>query len=110
MPAIAEEAPALINAGPPALVLVADITAFALLTIGWLLLGLAFLRSRAYPRWAAVLLMVGSVAAFFPVPFSVIPFGAAVAWTGFSLLQGGSSESRVAAPSRETAEGRARVR
>ena len=35
-----------------------------------------------------VLLMVGSVLAFFPFPFTAIPFGLAVAWIGLSLLSG----------------------
>ncbi len=96
VPALAEEAPALVEAGPPALVLFADITASALLTIGWVLLGWAFLRSRVYPRWAAVLLMVGAVIAFFPITFSLAPFGVAVAWVGFSLLSGRVGESGAA--------------
>ena len=110
VPAIAAEAPALINARPPALVLAADITAFALFAIGWFLLGLALLRSRSYPRWAAVLLMVGAVAAFFPLPFSVIPFGVAVAWMGLSLLSGRSSVVGATAPTGVATEERTRVR
>ncbi|MDP8972519.1 MAG: hypothetical protein M3N45_04930 [Actinomycetota bacterium] len=109
VPALAELAPDLVEAGPPPLVMFADVTAFALLTLGWLLLGLAFLRSRVYPRWAAILLMVGAVIAFFPLPFSMVPFGAAVAWAGFSLLSEGAPWSG-AAPARGTTEGGARVR
>jgi hypothetical protein len=112
LPVLAEEAPALIEGSPPALVMFSTITAFSLMTIGLLLLGWAFLRYRVYPRWAAVLLMVGAVIALFPVPFSMVPLGAAVAWIGFSLLSGRSSESGTAAPSASgsAAEGRARVR
>ncbi len=109
LPVLAEEAPALAESAPPPFVMSATITAFALMTIGWMLLGVAFLRYRVYPRWAAVLLMVGAVLALFPLPFSMIPFGAAVAWMGLSLLSGMSSES-AAAPGREATGGsRARV-
>lgn len=110
VPALAEEAPALVEAGPPPLVMFGIVVSFALLAVGWLLLGLASLRSRAYPRWAAVLLMVGAVLAFFPLPFSMVPFGVAVAWMGSSLLSGGASESGAAAPNREASGDRARVR
>ena len=48
VPTLAEIAPELVDAGPPPLVMFADITAFSLLTLGWLLLGLAFLSSRVY--------------------------------------------------------------
>ena len=61
---------------------------FGLFSLGWLLFGEAVRRTRTYPRGAAVLLMVGSVLAFFPFPFTAIPFGLAVAWMGLSLLSG----------------------
>jgi len=86
VPALAREVPELVEAGPPGLVMFGEVLSFGLFSLGWLLFGVAVLRTRTYPRAAAVLLMVGSVLAFFPFPFTVIPFGLAVAWMGLSLL------------------------
>ena len=111
IPSLATQAPELLESAPPPLVLVSSIVSGVLFSLGWLLLGLAALRARAYPRWAAVLLMVGAVLAFISLPFTFVPFGAAVAWMGVSLPSGGRSlESGTAAPSREASGGRARVR
>lgn len=88
VPALARLEPELVEAGPPGLVLFGILLSFAVFSVGWLLFGVAALRTRAYPRVAAVVLMVGAVLAFFPVPFSTIPFGVAVAWMGLSLLSG----------------------
>ena len=98
-PALARDAPELLGTDPPPIILVANSASFALLALGWLLLGLTVLRARVYPRVVAVLLMVGAVLAFFPLPFSTVVFGLAVAWMGSALLTG-----RV-----ETVQGRARV-
>ncbi len=87
-PALAEEYPALVEAGPPPFIEFGITVSFVLLTLGWLLFGLAVLRARVYPRVVAVLLMVGAVLAFFPLPFSTVVFGLAVAWMGFTLLMG----------------------
>ena len=100
VPALAKEAPALVEAGPPPLVMFGVVASLALLAIGWVLLGLAFLRSRVYPRWAAMLLMVGAVLAFLPLPFSTIPFGAAVAWIGMLSLSPSGRGASAERPSR----------
>lgn len=86
--ALASQAPELVDAGPPGFVLFGVILSFAAFSVGWLLFGVAALRTRAYPRAATVLLMVGAVLAFFPFPFTTIPFGVAVAWMGLILLSG----------------------
>lgn len=62
------------------------ILAFLLVVLGWLLFGVATLRARVYPRWAAVLLVVGVVVSFFPIPLSGVVFSVAVAWMGFVLF------------------------
>jgi hypothetical protein len=54
------------------------------------LLGAATLRARTYPRWAAVLLMIGGVVAFVPVPLAGTVFSVAIAWLGLVLFTGGS--------------------
>lgn len=109
IPAMAEQAPELLEAAPPPLVFAAGMISSVLFSLGWLLLGLAALRARAYQRWAAVLLMIGAVLAFVSLPFTFVLFGAAVAWMGFSLLsvRGGGSE---ASSTRDAVGGGARVR
>ena len=61
---------------------------FALLAVGWLLFGVAALRARVYPRAAAIVLMVGAVINFLPVPLSGIVLDVAIAWLGFILFTG----------------------
>jgi hypothetical protein len=86
--ALAGTAPELYEAGPPGLVLFGLVLSFVLFSLGWLLFGVAVLRSRTYSRGSAILLMAGAVLAFFPFPFTFIPFGLAVSWMGSSLLLG----------------------
>lgn len=87
VPALARAEPALAESAPPLLVNVGDILSWGLLTVGWLLFGVAALRAGAYPRPAAILLIVGAVIVFLPLPFSAVPFGVALAWMGLGLLQ-----------------------
>jgi len=48
----------------------------------------AALRARGYPRWVALLLIVGAVLFVVPLPLSTAPFGIAVALMGSTLLAG----------------------
>ncbi len=84
-PALATQAPELAEAelGLPGFILV-----FLFGALGWVLFGVATLRARVYPRWAAVLLIVGGVVAFFPIPLAGIVFSVAIAWLGFILFTG----------------------
>ena len=86
-PSLAARAPGLAEAE---LGLAGFILVFLLGVAGWVLFGAATLRARAYPRWAAVLLMVGGVVAFVPVPLAGIVFSVAVVWLGFVLFTGRS--------------------
>jgi hypothetical protein len=56
--------------------------------VGWVLFGVATLRAGVYPRWAAILLIVGGVIAFLPVPLVGIIFSVTVAYLGFLLFTG----------------------
>jgi hypothetical protein len=56
--------------------------------VGWVLFGVATLRARVYPRWAAILLIVGVVIAFLPVPLVGIVFSVSVAYLGYLLFTG----------------------
>lgn len=86
---VAAEAPALLDAGPP----LGLILSYGIFAVGWLLFGVATLRAHIYPRWAALLLMVGAVLGFFPLPLSTVVFGVAVAWLGFALFTGRDTSS-----------------
>ena len=87
-PSLATRAPGLAEAE---LGLAGFILVFLLGVVGWLLFGVATLRTRTYPRWAAVLLMVGGVVAFVPIPLAGIVFSVAIAWLGFVLFTGRSA-------------------
>ncbi|HZF58669.1 MAG TPA: hypothetical protein VEZ19_09355 [Rubrobacter sp.] len=86
-PSLATRAPGLAEAE---LGLAGFILVFLLGVVGWVLFGAATLRARTYPRWAAVLLMIGGVVAFVPVPLAGIVFSVALAWLGLVLFTGGS--------------------
>src|SRR5215208_2839318 len=83
-PLLAANAPQFFELGAPGGLLVTFIT----LGVGWLLFGIATLRAGVFPRWAVILLTVGAVLSFFPVPLSSIVLSAAVIWLGFILLTG----------------------
>jgi len=99
IPAVAEQAPAALKAGPPPILLFANIVSWGGLTVGWLMLGVAILQSGVYPRLIAILLAVGALILFVPVPFSSLPFAVAVAWMGVLSLGSGGGTS-IEQPSR----------
>lgn len=82
-PALASEAPRLAEAE---LGLVGFVLTFLLVVVGWFLFGLATLRARLYPRWSAMLLLVGVIVSFLPVPLSGVVFSVAVSWMGLVLF------------------------
>jgi hypothetical protein len=86
-PSVASAAPGLLNVPPAGALGVGFMLSFVLGGLGWLLFGVATLRAQVYPRAAAVLLMVGAVLTFVPVPLSALVWEAAIAWLGFSLLR-----------------------
>ena len=113
-PAIASEAPELLESEPPGVVIFGILLSFVLVNLGWILFGVAVLRARIYPRPAALLLIAGAVVALLlnllsggGPPGSVllyvgtasdILFFGAIAWMGFVLLAG--RESSAEQPSR----------
>lgn len=94
LPVLAAEAPEILNEDPP----LAALVPFILSGVGWVLFGVAALRARVYPRWVAVLLVVGAVLAAIPVIFSTVVFALAVALLGLGLFTG--SGEAVQQPSR----------
>ena len=86
IPTIATEAPEVLDLPPSGSVLVGAIATVGLYTVGWTLFGLAALRARAFPRAAALLLLVGGLAG--PLALSTpyqIPLAIAIGWIGLTL-------------------------
>ena len=87
-PSAAIEAPAFLDAeevaGPVDMGFMLSGLAFA---IGWALFGLATLRARVFPRVAAVVLIVGALLTFAPLPATTVVIDVAVAWLGLSVLR-----------------------
>ena len=86
IPRIAAEAPEVLGLPPSGSVLVGAIATVGLYTVGWILFGLAALRARAFPRAAALLLLVGGLAG--PLALSTpyqIPLAIAIGWIGYTL-------------------------
>lgn len=63
------------------------------MALGWLLFGLATLRTGIYPRLASVLTMIGAPLTWLPLPLSGVPFSVAVAWIGYALFSGRDAPS-----------------
>ncbi|HET9565301.1 MAG TPA: hypothetical protein VFP27_12545 [Mycobacterium sp.] len=86
VPRIATEAPEVLDLPISGSVLVGAIATVGLYTVGWTLFGLAALRSHAFPRAAALLLIVGGLAG--PLALSTpyqIPLAIAIGWIGVTL-------------------------
>lgn len=86
-PVVAEAAPDLLD-NVPGWLYFGSVMTFSLFALGWLLFGVATFRARIYPRWAALLLMIGAVLIIFPLPVPSVVFDVAVAWLGLTLLRG----------------------
>lgn len=81
-PYLAAHTPELLDSGaPPGL-----LPTFIPFAVGWLLFGIASLRGRVYPRWAAILLIVGAVPSI--LPLTQVVLGVAVAVLGLYLFTG----------------------
>ena len=92
IPRIATEAPEVLDLPISGSVLVGAIATVGLYTVGWTLFGLAALRAHAFPRAAALLLLVGGLAG--PLALSTpyqIPLAIAIGWIGLTF----ESESRI---------------
>ena len=85
-PVLAQEDSRLLETGPTGVMSVAFTLSFALAAVGWLLFGLVSLRAGVYPRAAAVVLMIGAVLTFVPLPGGQVVFEVGLAWLGLALL------------------------
>src|ERR687889_1113426 len=87
-PAFAQVAPELLAQGPPGWLNFGFTLTFALTSLGWLLFGVATLRAGVYPRAAAILLIVGALISFLPLPLTEVILAIAIAWLGLELFTG----------------------
>jgi membrane-bound ClpP family serine protease len=85
VPRLAEAAPEVADRGSGS-VLAGFLLSFLLFGVGWLLFGVATLRTRTFPRWAVILLIVGAIISILPLPSRALVLEIAVAWMGFTLL------------------------
>jgi hypothetical protein len=94
VPRLAEVAPAVVNQGAGS-VLAGFLLSFLLFGVGWLVFGVATLRTRVFPRWAVILLIVGAVISIIPLPSRALIVEIAAGYLGFNLLTGrGASEQQ----------------
>ena len=102
-PLVAAEAPQLLQGQPPAsaayrLAAAGFLVSYGTFALGWLLFGVATLRTYFLPRLAVVFLIIGAILTFPAVPSpprTDVILGVALAWLGLALLR-----SRVATTQR----------
>jgi hypothetical protein len=87
-PALAQVAPELLAQEPPGWLDFGFTLTYVLASLGWLLFGVATLRARVYPRAAAIILIVGALISFLPLPLTEVILAIAIAWLGFELFTG----------------------
>src|SRR5260370_42085202 len=101
LPYLPQHAPQLIgpNSGPPAL-FVLFIVAPLMITIGSILLGIATMRARMFPRWTGILLLVSGIIFLLTIPplpsplgdileaSAFVAFDVAFLWCGYLLMAG----------------------
>jgi hypothetical protein len=87
-PALAQLAPELLAQDPPGWVAFGFTLTYVLASLGWLLFGVATLRAGVYSRAAAILLVLGAIISFVPLPLTEVILAVAIAWLGFDLFTG----------------------
>ena len=88
-PGLAESAPEFLDGDPSGTALAGFLATVLLLTVGWLLFGLASLRAGVLPRGPVSLLLAGTVIVlvlgFADAPFIDVVWGLGLAWLGYTL-------------------------
>jgi len=86
IPMIATAAPAVLDLSLSGPLLVGAIATVGLYTVGWTVFGIAALRAHAFPRIAALLVLVGGLAGPLALtsPYQ-IPLAIAIGWIGLTL-------------------------
>jgi hypothetical protein len=83
--ALAKEPSGVLDIAPPRALAAGLGLSYGLVSVGWLLFGLAILRYRAYPRAAAATLTLGAALTWLPFPLTGVLFGVGVAQLGWHL-------------------------
>jgi len=86
VPYFADAAPELVNESS-GIALVGFLISYAALAAGWVAFGVATLRTRVFPRWAAVLLIAGGAISIVPMPSRTLVLALALALLGLQLLR-----------------------
>jgi hypothetical protein len=87
VPRLAEVAPAVADKGSGS-VLAGFLLSFLLFGVGWIVFGVATLRTRTFPRWAVILLIVGAAISILPLPSRALIVEIAAGYLGFTLVTG----------------------
>ncbi len=85
-PFLAVQSPGALDTEPTGSLAAGFTLSFALLAVGWLLFRIAALRARVYPQVAVIVLIIGAVVGFLPIPLTELVLNVAVVWLGLSLL------------------------
>ncbi len=94
VPRLAEVAPTVADQGTGS-VLAGFLLSYLLFGVGWVVFGVATLRTRLFPRWAVILLIVGAIVSIIPLPSRALIVEIAAGYLGFILLTGrGASEQQ----------------
>lgn len=90
VPAVAE--------APGGFLVAGAIISFALFIVGWLLLGIAMIRSGLFPRVATSVVVLGAVVGAPPGELGKVGFGLGLVWVGVWLIRARKAESENPTP------------
>jgi hypothetical protein len=102
VPWIADEVPGAFDTDPTVVLALGAISSYLLFAIGWVLYGIAGFRTRAYPRWLTVALVIAGALGFNALlaPFG-LPLGLVVGTIGIWTLRTRSRADREVPATRE---------
>ncbi len=109
LPWLAQVAPKLAAGNGPPAIFVYFLVASLLFAVGGILLGIATMRAGVLPRWAGLLIIISAVLGLVSFPLNGIIssivgtvsfalFGLGLAWIGYALVSGGTSEMAQPSP------------
>ncbi len=96
-PFLAQVAPAVAEA-PGGFLVAGAIISFALFIVGWLLFGIAMIRSGLFPRVATSVVVLGAVVGAPPGELGKVGFGLGLVWVGVWLILARKAESENPTP------------
>jgi len=71
---------------PLVIALAGFLISYAALAVGWVTFGVATMRTKLFPRWAAALLIAGGAISIVPMPSRTLVLALALALLGFQVL------------------------